>query len=477
MINVNYKMSYSLIVACQKNRVIGKDSKQHIPWENDTSVHSDLVTDRKFFREKTKGNIVVMGRKTFESIGKVLPDRTNIILSTSDIKISPENISGVSFEESSKVFFVKSMKDAVNICDSYKDKEVFIIGGETIYKQALDFGLVNKVYLTVLDTNYDGDTFYTGPMSGCNETLIHSTDNMKITSFTLPNSNLEETSLLNLIGRVITDGKYREDRTDAGSYYIIGGQLRFSLRNNRFPLLTTKSQPLKDIFNELMWFLSGSTNTKDLSNKGTKVWDYNSTKEFITKAGLDYKEGDIGPSYGHQMRHYGAEYKDFDTNYENKGIDQLAILIDNIKNIKERKDKKRRLIIDLYNPAQVNEMVLPPCMCLYQFFVEGDMLSCYVYQRSSDIVVAGGWNIATASLFTILLAKTCNLYPDELVWSPSDIHIYSNNKQAAEELISRAPRKFPELYIDCSKDIDKYIFEDLHLVNYFPNRRLKTVLN
>lgn len=450
-------MSYSLIVACSENRVIG--NKGTIPWSNSE--------DKKFFREKTRNSIVVMGRKTFESIGKVLPDRINVIMSTSDIK-------GV--ENNDNVIVVKGFREMVKLCDSYEGKEVFIIGGETIYTQALKFGLVKQVYLTFIKNTYDGDTFYRGPLFGDGTETIYVSDTMEITTFSIPNGNKEELAFLQLINSVITDGKYREDRTDAGSRYIIGGQLRFSLKDNKFPLLTTKSQPLKDIFNELMWFISGSTNTKDLSSKGTKVWDFNSTEEFIRKTGLSYKEGDIGPSYGHQMRHYGAGYVDCETKYS-EGKDQLFELIDNIKNIDTRKHKKRRLIINLYNPGQVDQMVLPPCMCLYQFFVENGTLSCYVYQRSSDIVVAGGWNIATAALFTILIAKTCDLHPLELVWSPSDIHVYSNNLDAAEELVSRIPRKFPELYVDSKKDIDKYTFEDLHLSGYFPNKKLKTILN
>lgn len=221
----------------------------------------------------------------------------------------------------------------------------------------------------------------------------------------LEQKNIGEKAYLELVHNIIQNGKTRDDRTGVGTRAIFGTQLRFSLKD-QFPLLTTKRVFWRAVVEELLWFIKGSTNAKELSSKNVHIWDANASREFLDSVGLrDNEEGDLGPVYGFQWRHFGAEYKGTHADYKNEGIDQLANVIETIRN----KPHDRRIIMCAWNPIDIPKMALPPCHCLVQFFVSGDELSCLLYQRSADMGLGVPFNIASYSLLTYMIAHVTGL--------------------------------------------------------------------
>ena len=211
-------------------------------------------------------------------------------------------------------------------------------------------------------------------------------------------------------------GNKREDRTGTGTLSLFGAQMRFSLRDGVFPLLTTKKVFYRGIAEELFWFIRGSTNAKELQEKNVRIWDGNSSREFLDSCGFtNREEGDLGPVYGFQWRHFGAEYVDMHADYEGKGVDQLSEVINRIKT----KPSDRRIIMCAWNPADLNKMALPPCHCLVQFYVADGELSCQLYQRSADMGLGVPFNIASYALLTAMIAHVCDLVPAPPPVSPS----------------------------------------------------------
>lgn len=290
-----------------------------------------------------------------------------------------------------------------------------------------------------------------------------------------PNStdtlNHEEQQYLNLIKRIIDTGNVRGDRTGTGTIGLFGQQMRFSLRDNQLPLITTKKVFFKGVLEELLWFIKGDTNAKHLQEKGVKIWDGNSSKAFLESRGLGHREeGDLGPVYGFQWRHWGAEYKTMNDEYSNAGLDQLATAINTIKT----NPNDRRIIVSAWNPTDIPQMALPPCHMFYQFYVNGNKLSCQMYQRSCDVGLGVPFNIASYALLTIMVAHVCQLEPEELIIVMGDTHIYSDHVEALREQLTRTPRPFPKLHICTPRDnIDSFCFEDFELVGYEPHGPIK----
>lgn len=289
--------------------------------------------------------------------------------------------------------------------------------------------------------------------------------------------NIEELLFLQLLREIGTQ-ENRPDRTGVGTRSIFAPtELRFSLRDNQFPLLTTRKMPLRIIFEELMWFLRGQTDVSILRKKNIHIWDGNTSREFLDSRQLHhYIEGDLGPSYSFQFRHFGAEYQDCRTDYTGQGFDQLGHVIHELKH----NPTSRKIMINLWNPKDSSKMSLEPCAFCYQFYVKNGRLSCKLTQRSSDVSLAGGWNIASASLLTILLAHVCGLEPDELIWSIGDAHIYLNQLNSVQKQVERSPRAFPKLYIIHSPkdmDITQFEFEHLQLDGYTPHPHISFPMN
>jgi len=281
----------------------------------------------------------------------------------------------------------------------------------------------------------------------------------------------DEMQYLDLIQYILDNGTKKEDRTGTGTISIFGTQMRFNLRNNVFPLLTTKRVFWRGVAQELLWFVSGCTNAKELSNKGIHIWDANGSREFLDKQGLHDREvGDLGPVYGFQWRHFGAKYVDMHTNYEGQGVDQLAIVIDKIKNNPD----DRRIIMSAWNPVDLPYMALPPCHSFVQFYVNNGELSCQLYQRSGDMGLGVPFNIASYSLLTYMIAHVCGLKPGDFVHTLGDAHVYLNHVEALRKQLEREPRPFPTLNIKRDvQDIDSFTFEDFEIIGYNPHPTIK----
>ncbi|XP_030759948.1 thymidylate synthase isoform X2 [Sitophilus oryzae] len=284
----------------------------------------------------------------------------------------------------------------------------------------------------------------------------------------------EEYQYLNHIKYILDKGVKRPDRTGVGTYAVFGAQMRYSLRDNVFPLLTTKRVFWRGVVEELLWFIKGSTDVQELKDKNVHIWDANSTREFLDSIGLkDREEGDLGPIYGFQWRHYGAEYKGMHANYRNKGIDQLAHVINTIKT----NPSDRRMIMCAWNPVDIPEMALPPCHCLAQFYVANGELSCQLYQRAADMGLGVPFNIASYALFTYMIAHITNLKPGEFVHTLGDSHVYLNHVDALKEQLTREPRPFPTLRIKRKvENIEDFTFEDFELSGYNPHPKLNMTM-
>ncbi|XP_078042352.1 thymidylate synthase isoform X1 [Augochlora pura] len=280
----------------------------------------------------------------------------------------------------------------------------------------------------------------------------------------------EEYQYLHLIDEIVKQGIKKSDRTGVGTLSLFGTHMRFNLRDDVFPLLTTKRVFWKGVVEELLWFIRGSTNANELSSKGVHIWDANSSREYLDSCGFtDREEGDLGPVYGFQWRHFGGEYKNMHTDYNGQGIDQLKDVIDKIKN----SPNDRRIIMSAWNVVDIPKMALPPCHCFVQFFVGNGELSCQLYQRSADMGLGVPFNIASYSLLTYMIAHITNLKPGEFIHTMGDCHVYLNHISVLKEQLEREPRPFPHLKIVRNvQNIDDFRPEDFELIGYKPHAKI-----
>jgi len=275
----------------------------------------------------------------------------------------------------------------------------------------------------------------------------------------------EEDQYLNLIKEIMNNGSIEESR-NGKTYTKFGNIMKFSLKDGKIPIITTKQLAWRVCFEELFWFIRGSTNNKELKNKKINIWNDNSTREFLDSRGLyNLEEDDLGPVYGHQWRHFNAKYFNCNTNYSGNGIDQLQEIIDCLKNPEKR--SSRRLVMSAWNPCQINEMALPPCHMICQFHVrDGKYLSCALYQRSGDIGLGVPFNIASYALLTHILAKHCDLEAEEFVHFLGNCHIYEEHLTALNIQIQRKPFNFPTIEINNKhQKIEDYNLSDIKWVS------------
>lgn len=246
--------------------------------------------------------------------------------------------------------------------------------------------------------------------------------------------------------------------------------MRFNLRNS-FPLLTTKRVFWRAVVEELLWFIKGSTNAKLLQEKGIHIWDGNSSREFLDKCGFtEREEGDLGPIYGFQWRHFGAKYRDCNYDYTDEGVDQLKQIIQTLKT----NPNDRRMIMSAWNPVDTAQMALPPCHCLVQFYVSNNELSCQLYQRSADMGLGVPFNIASYALLTYIIAHITDFKPGDFIHTTGDTHIYINHIESLKTQIKRKPRAFPKLVINRKvTDIEDFKYDDFKLIDYFPHNQIK----
>ncbi len=255
---------------------------------------------------------------------------------------------------------------------------------------------------------------------------------------------------LDLLREIKENGTVKTDRTGVGTKSIFGHQMRFNLQDG-FPLLTTKKVFLKGIIYELLWFLKGDTNIKFLTDNGVHIWD-----EWADE------NGDLGYVYGKQWRSWETT--------DGRVIDQISQVVDLIKNHPD----SRRILVTAWNPAEIDKMALPPCHCLFQFYVADGKLSCQLYQRSADTFLGVPFNIASYALLTMMLAQVCGLQPGEFIHTTGDTHIYLNHMEQVDLQLSREPRPLPKMIINPDvKSIFDFKYEDFTLVDYDPYPAIK----
>ena len=273
-------------------------------------------------------------------------------------------------------------------------------------------------------------------------------------------NNICEQQYLSLINDILNTGHFENTR-NGETLTKFGVTMRFSLKDGTLPLITTKKMAWKSCFEELFWFISGSTNNADLQKKNVKIWNANASREFLDSRGLkNYPENDLGPVYGFQWRHFNTPYYNCNTGYENKGVDQLQKLIDDLKNPETR--SSRRHVLTAWNPCQLDEMALPPCHMICQFHVrEGKYLSCALFQRSGDVGLGIPFNIASYSLFTHIIATHCGLEAEEFVHFIGNSHIYKQHIEPLKEQVTRIPKEFPKIVINKKENINDYAIDDI----------------
>ena len=253
-----------------------------------------------------------------------------------------------------------------------------------------------------------------------------------------------------LMERILADGAEKRDRTGVGTLSVFGHQMRFDLAAG-FPLLTTKKVHLKSILYELLWFLRGDTNIQYLKQHGVSIWD-----EWADE------RGELGPVYGQQWRSWPAA--------DGRTIDQIGHVVESIR----KNPDSRRLIVTAWNPAEVEKMALPPCHCLFQFYVAGGRLSCQLYQRSADVFLGVPFNIASYALLTLMVAQVTDLQPGEFIHTLGDAHLYLNHLEQARLQLSRAPRALPKMRINPAvKDLFAFRYEDFRLEGYDPHPAIR----
>ena len=276
----------------------------------------------------------------------------------------------------------------------------------------------------------------------------------------------EENQYLNLLDDILSSNSEFVGR-NGKTLSIYGSAMRFSLENNSIPLITTKKVAWKTCLRELLWFIKGSTNNKLLKEQNVHIWDANGSREFLDSRGLqNNNEDDLGPIYGFQWRHFNADYVSCDTDYSNKGIDQLQEVINTLKDPLLR--NSRRMIISAWNPCQLNSMALPPCHIMMQFNVtNNNKLSCSMYQRSNDEACGTCFNIASYSFLTHLLAIHCDLEPYEFIYYKGNCHIYEEHISNIKIQLQRQPYEFPSLQIlNKRENIEDYNIDDFKVSNY-----------
>nr|XP_009388833.2 PREDICTED: putative bifunctional dihydrofolate reductase-thymidylate synthase isoform X1 [Musa acuminata subsp. malaccensis] len=500
--------TYQVVVAATRDMGIGKDG--NLPWK--------LPSDLKFFKEVTmttsdpsKRNAVIMGRKTWESIpprNRPLPGRLNVVLTRSG---------SFDIATAENILMCGSLNSALELLAAtpycLSIERVFVIGGGQVLREALNAPGCEAIHLTDIETSFQCDTFI--PPVDCSVfrpwyssfpllensirysfvtyvrvqssgTEPHATrdgevvdcksikDKFKVERFLfLPKliyERHEEYAYLRLVKDIIANGARKNDRTGTGTLSKFGCQMRFNLRRS-FPLLTTKRVFWRGVVEELLWFISGSTNAKVLQGKGIHIWDGNASREYLDSVGLTHREeGDLGPVYGFQWRHFGAEYTDMHADYTGEGFDQLSAIIDKIKNDPD----DRRMILSAWNPSDLKKMALPPCHMFAQFYVENGELSCQMYQRSADLGLGVPFNIASYSLLTCMIAQVCDLLPGDFVHAIGDAHVYSTHVRPLEEQLQKQPKPFPVLKMNpLKKDIDSFVASDFELVGYDPHSKIE----
>ena len=468
-------LKYNIIVSVNENNIIGVNNDLFIECNDDLKRFYKITTDKY---PEGDLNICIMGYNTWLSIPdnmKPLRKRMNLILSENH---------AIKETNTCKVF--ASLGDAFEWSIFNQTGRIFVIGGESIFKQCYQNhkNQLDCIYLTQFKYNYNcggteckrfphqlfdiTEVVYTGDIqkSDCYLNLsdeITQVDHSLIIYQNHHYQNKNEYQYLQIMKSILESNNLVESR-NGNVLNSFGERMIFNLKDG-FPLLTTKQMGSKTILRELLWFIKGSTNNKELQEKNVHIWDQNSSKEFLESRNLPYEEGDLGPVYGFQWRHFGAEYKDCHTDYEGLGIDQLK----NIIHLIQTEPTSRRIIMSAWNPLDIDKMALPPCHVLCQFSVDlmQGTIDCQLYQRSGDMFLGVPFNIASYSFLLCIICHITKYTPGKLIHILGDTHIYEDHIQAVKKQLTRVPIQFPTLDIsDELYSIDDIKEEYFTLHNY-----------
>jgi dihydrofolate reductase/thymidylate synthase len=460
----------NIIVAFStKNFGIGKDGK--IPW----NIPKDLAQ----FGKITQNSTIIMGRNTWESIPddkKPLKNRFNVIVSSKNDLFDKSNINnGV-------IVIHPDYLD--NYIDSLLNNgDVFIIGGEKLYEKYM--GVADNIYATLIEKNYECDTFFPIEKFGKYEIYTYSEPefsqeeqcNYRFIKYKKSEKKHGEYVYLDHMKNILDNGDIRDkERTGTGTKSLFGGQLHFDISES-IPILTTKFVPFQLTVKELVFFLSGKTDSKILEAQGVNIWKANTSREFLDKRGLfDYEEGDLGSMYSFILCYCGTEYKGCNHDYTGQGINQLEKFV---KGLKEDPWSRRHLMTT-YCPMYADQGVLFPChgLQIQGFYSERNnksYLSLHVYIRSSDGFLGLPINILSYAILTYIIAKKCGYLPYELIISFGDRHIYNNHIDAVNIQLSKNPLPQPKLILNDSiieKEFKDIELKDFELIGYLSNPKI-----
>ena len=495
-----------------KLNLIFNRSIQGIIGINNT-LFTGINEDFAHFKEQTLNKIVVMGYNTFTSLpGKnpinLLGQRLNVVISNNHYDMIVDKIS--ESDEKLEILVYRTFEEFYNTLiegkvvfeneDYNKVKDIFIIGGSHLYNHIYDNYKINAIYETISDVRIsiddysrhrnkiiyfnrliDENRFYkiysksssgimninTGysihnPLGGSNK--INGTYKINIYQ-NKTDVNFQELEYLNLLKVIYDEGIHKDSRNSKVLSIFSPPQMRFDLRKG-FPLLTTKRVPWKTVLKELLWFISGSTDNKVLQSKKVRIWDGNSSKGYLESRGLgDYSEGELGPIYGFQWRHFGAEYKGIDHDHKGEGVDQLKYVIDLIK----KDPGSRRIILNSWNAKDLDRMALPPCHVMVQFSVDTHegCIDAKLTQRSGDMFLGIPFNIASYAYLLHIIGNITGYTPRFFIHDIGDAHIYDNHKEAIIRQIKNTTYEFPKLVIKRKlNDIDDINETDFDIINY-----------
>tara|TARA_B100000902_G_C27274197_1_gene897923 strand:+ start:283 stop:1728 length:1446 start_codon:yes stop_codon:yes gene_type:complete len=468
-------ISYNFIASINENFIIGIHNTLLIECREDLKQFYKITTDS--YPEGDQ-NILIMGYKTWLSI----PDNVKPFRKRFTIVLSREH----TIEETDELKCFHSLESSFEWIQENKKGRVFVIGGEGIYQECISKypTNLNCVYLTRFKHHYlcKGVEARRLPYQTLTnqELMYESVSKESPCIINAPNMNEEKTmehslfiyqnknqvnrgeyQYLTLLKNILENGDLIEGR-NGNVLSTFGERMVFDLEKG-FPLLTTKKMGYKTILRELLWFIKGSTNNKELNDKNVHIWDQNASQEFLESRGLTYEEGDLGPVYGFQWRHFGAKYKDCNTDYTNQGVDQVQYVIDTIRN----DPSSRRIVMSAWNPSDLHKMALPPCHVMCQFYVNKDKIDCQLYQRSGDMFLGVPFNIVSYSFLLCIICKITGYTPGRFIHILGDAHIYENHIQKVEEQLKRIPTQFPTLEIsDELKNIND-IQEDYFILNKY----------
>lgn len=439
----------SLIVCVDSQYGIGKSND--LPWY--------IPEDLKHFKNITSGHTVVMGRNTWESIPdkvKPLKNRENIVLSRT-------------LDDDRCIVF----NDHWDLIKHLGKKQVFIIGGSHLYKLFLELRMVDKIYMTRLTEDHNCDIFFPKQYMESYKEISQKELCPNVISYEYEYHNQEEQQYLTIMKDIYNNGIDMDDRTGVGTRSLFVKQMKFDLRNNTIPLLTTKRVFFRGIVEETLFFLSGSTDVRKLREKGVFYWDGNTSREFLDKRGLTHlQEYDMGATYSFLYRHFGAEYQGMDKDYTGKGFDQVQYVIDEIKN----NPTSRRIMINVWDPNSLDKCTLPPCQFCHIFYVntKTNEISMNTNIRSSDGFLGLAYNLINASIILRLVCHCTGYKPGDLYVTTNNTHIYHNHFEAVEKQLQRNPnRTFPKLLINGPTNIFDITFENFELLNYNPRPNIK----